>query len=190
MADLRLIAAALAASTTQTTPTLPGGVLAWIVCNSTKRNPIGGWLMLYYWNIYTSVVVGVALFWSNIQSYVPENFANGQRYELFLASAAPAIVLLLAQCAVATFLLCARTWGMLRLLRWTIAAYVVASIISVVIDANTFPDNLFFSGIALATEAIWLAYLFRSTRVRHVFKLHDWDIAVNAIHPPKLKTAS
>lgn len=181
---------ALATSGTQTTPALPGGIIAWIICSRAKRNPIGGWLMFYYWQLYSGVLLAILFFWGNIQSYVPENFESGSKYPLFLASVVPGLFLLLIQCAVATLLLSVRTWNMLTLLRWILLASVLASVSGLIIDVSYFPDNVGMSVIALIPEALWLAYLFASRRVRHVFKLHDWDLAVNSIYPPKLKVAT
>jgi hypothetical protein len=79
---------------------------------------------------------------------------------------------------------------MLKLLRWILCAQVVAAVVGAGIDATYFPDNLILSSLAIVTESLWLAYFFRSTRVRHVFNLQDWDFAVNSIYPPKLKVAT
>ncbi len=189
--DSVLFSTILAATGTQSTPALPGGIIiAWIVCNRNKRNSIGGWLLLYYWQVYSGLAISAALIASNIQSYVPENFESGTRFALFLISALPALILILIEAAVASMLLSARTWDMLILLRWIILAEIVVTLISVAIDAAYFPDNQIFNIWNLTHEVLWLAYFFRSTRVRHVFKLHDWDMAVISIYPEKLKVAT
>jgi hypothetical protein len=185
------LALLLAVSGSQTSPTLPGGaIVAWIICNGRKRNPIGGWLLFYYWQVCAGVLVGALLFSMNIQSYVRENFEDSSRYWLFLASATPALVFMIVQLIVATFLLIARTWDMLRLMRWVLAAGVAVAVLGGVIDFRCFPDNLAFSIIGAASDVLWLAYFFRSERVRHVFILDDWDAAVNVMYPLKLKRAS
>ena len=189
--DSVLFSTILAATGTQSTPALPGGIIiAWIVRNRNKRNSIGGWLLLYYWQVYSGLAISAALIASNIQSYVPENFESGTRFALFLISALPALILILIEAAVASMLLSARTWDMLILLRWIILAEIVVTLISVAIDAAYFPDNQIFNIWNLTHEVLWLAYFFRSTRVRHVFKLHDWDMAVISIYPEKLKVAT
>ena len=102
---------------------------------------------------------------------------------MFLLSAVPTLILWLAQVAVGTILLSARTWDLLNLLRWIIGATVVAEIISIVVNINYYPDNLVFNFLTLVPQTAWLAYFFNSKRVNHVFKTHDWDTAVNLIHP-------
>ena len=135
-----------------------------------------------------------ALFFSlNIQSYVPENFDSTKKYLLFLASAVPDLALYLVMVGVGTILLSARTWDILKLLRWVIAISVLVKIVAAAVDVTYFPDSLdlnFLSYLSIVTESIWLAYLFRSTRVKHVFKSHDWETAVNSIYPlqPKIAT--
>jgi len=174
----------------QTTPTLPGGIIAWIICNAQKRHAVGGWLLFYYWQVYGTLVLSAVFFGLNIQSYVPENFENKTRFALFLAAAVPGLLLILIQTVVATFSIGVQTPDMLKVLRVVLAAQVLAGIIEVAIDSMNFPDNLFLSIYTLLQESLWLAYFFRSKRVRHVFGLQDWDIAVNSIYPPKLKAAT
>ena len=123
----------------------------------------------------------------NIQSYVPENFDSSSKFALFLASTMPGLLLFVVKCAVATLLLSARTWDMVKLLRWVMAAELSTNVIGTVIDAAYFPDNVALNFLTIIPGLIWLAYMFRSTRVRHIFNLHDWDVAVNSIYPLKLK---
>lgn len=180
-----------AGSGSQYSPTFsPGLLIAWLVCNGRKRNPIGGWLLYFYWQLYSGLLISAVLFGTNIQSYVPENFENTRVFALFLASAVPGLLLFVVKCAVATLLLSARTWDMLTLLRWTMVAELAAAVLGAGLDAAYFPDNLGLSFLTIVPGVLWLAYFFRSARVRHVFHLHDWDVAVNSIHPLKLKIAT
>ncbi len=179
-----LLLALFAASSNGYTPTLPGGIIAWIVCNARKKHEFGGWLLFFYWQLYSGIVLTLVFFSMNFQSYVPDNFDDPSRYYWFLASAAPTIVILALQAAVATILISVRTWDLLRLLRWLIAGQVVAASIGTLIDIKYFPDNVALGIIlTLSPEILWLAYFLKSRRVRHVFKSHDWDVAVNAIYP-------
>jgi hypothetical protein len=170
-------------SSSPAAPTLPGGVIAWIVCYRARRSPIGGWLLFFYWQLYGGLLMTAVFFAINIQSYVPENFDSGEKCALFLLSVVPSLILYLAQIAVGTILLSVRTWDILKLLRWLTAARVFAGVVSMVIDANYFPDNTALNLLTVIPASLWLAYLFRSVRVRHVFKTQDWDIAVNTIYP-------
>jgi hypothetical protein len=175
---------------TQSTPMLPGGIVAWIICNGRKRNPIGGWLLFYYWQLWSGLVVSAVFFALNIQSYVPENFDNGKLFAIFLAASVPTLLVLLVQAVVATMLLSFRTADMLRLLRWTLAASVVAFASGIAIDAKYYPENAVFLTLGLIQETLWMFYFFKSARVRHVFDRHDWDVAVHTIHPLKLKLST
>ena len=131
-----------------------------------------------------------AFFAMNIQSYIPENFDEKEKYLLFLASAVPTLILYLIQLAVGTILLTVRTWYLLKLLRWAIIGEIAAAIVSTAIDAVYFPDNVGLNFLTIVPESLWLAYLFRSARVKHVFQTHDWEIAVNSIYPAKPKMAT
>lgn len=156
---------------------LPGFLIAWLICNSRKRSPIGGWLFFFYWQLYSGLLISAAFFAMNIQSYVAENFENRSQFALFLASSAPGLVLFAVKCAIGTILLSARTWDMLKLLRWGMVAELAADGLGAGIDALYFPDNLplsFF--LTIVPNLLWLAYFFRSERIKHIFYLHDWDV--------------
>jgi hypothetical protein len=185
--------ALFAASSTSGSPNsptyLPGSLIAWLICNGRKRSPIGGWLFFFYWQLYSGLLLSVGLFATNLQSYVPENFENSRQFGLFILSTVPVLVFFAVKCAVGTLLLSARTWDMLRLLRWVMVAEVAAATLGAVIDAAYFPDNLPLSFLTIIPDLLWLVYFFRSDRVRHIFYLHDWDVAVNSIHPLKMKMA-
>lgn len=109
---------------------------------------------------------------------------------MFMASVVPSLILYLAQVAVGTILLSVRTWDLLQLLRWVTAGQVLGAILSLVIDSSYFPDNVALNFLTLVPESLWLAYLFKSARVKHVFKTHDWEVAVNTIHPEQPKAAT
>jgi len=188
-----LFLAALAANSNQYTPTFPGAgaIIAWIVCSARKRQAVGGWLLFFYWQLYSGVIMTFVFFLISFQSYVPENFHSPSRYYLFLASVLPTLVIFSLQVAVGTALISVRTWDLLVLLRWLILAQVVAAGISTAIDIKYFPDNVGLGIMfTLAPEALWMAYFFKSKRVQHVFRWHDWDVAVHTMYPTQIKIAS
>jgi hypothetical protein len=174
-----------AATNNQYTPTFPGGIIAWIVCNARKRQEYGGWLLYFYWQLYSGVIMTTVFFCINFQSYVPENFGDERsRYYWFLLSTVPSLVFFALQVAVATVLISVRTWDLLRLLRGLICAQVVAAFVGLMIDAKLFPENIALNMMfTLVPYTFWLAYFYVSKRVRHVFQTHDWDAAVEMIHP-------
>jgi len=174
-----------ATGSNQFTPTFPGAIVAWIVCNTRKKYEFGGWLLFFYWQLYSGVVMTTIFFLINFQSYVPENFGrHPATYYWFLASALPNLVIFVLQVAVGTILLSVRTWDLLVLLRGLIAAQVIATIAAIVIDVKYFPENVALNIVTmLVPQAAWLAYFCVSKRVRHVFQAHDWDTAVESFYP-------
>jgi hypothetical protein len=182
----------LAASTSSSnyTPTAPGGLFVGIMCYRARRSQVGGWLLFFYWQLYSGVLLTALFFSINLQSYIPENFDSHTKYLLFIISTVPAIILVLIQVGIGTLLLCVRTWDLLKLLRWLIAAEIALACLSTAIDASYFPDNVALNFLTIIPQSLWLAYLFRSKRVKHVFKSHDWEIAVNSIYPPELKAVT
>ena len=165
-------------------PAFPVGIIACIVCNMRKRSEFGGWLLFFYWQLYSGAVLTVFLFLRNFQAYVPENFAShASRHNWFMITAGSTIVILALQVAVGTMLIVVRSWDMVQFLRILLAAQVVAMVGAIIVDANYFPNYVAIRVGSLISECIWMAYFFMSDRVQHVFKYHDWETAVEAIHP-------
>lgn len=188
MSMMSLIFLVLAASSNNSgyTPTFPaGGLIAWLICNSTKRQQIGGFLMLYYWQLYSGALMTIIFLGLGFQSYVPESFDEPRRYYLFLISVVPTLLVLALEIAVATMMVSVRTWDMLKLLRWLMVAGLVFAGVGTIVDIDYFPDNLPFDALTIIPSTFWLLYFFLSRRVKHVFKLHDWDTVVATWYPPK-----
>jgi hypothetical protein len=165
-------------------PAFPVGIVAGIVCNMRKRSEFGGWLLFFYWQLFSGAVLTVFLFLRNFQTYVPENFAtHASIHHWFMITAVSTIVILALQVAVGTMLIVVRSWDMLQFLRILLAAQVVALFAALIVDANYFPNGVAYRVGSLISEGIWMAYFFMSERVRHVFKCHDWETAVETIYP-------
>jgi hypothetical protein len=165
-------------------PAFPVGIIACIVCNMRKRSEFGGWLLFFYWQLYSGAVLTIFLFLGNFQAYVPENFAtHASKHHWLMITAVSTIVILALQIAVGTMLIVVRSWDMLQFLRILLAAQIVAMLAALIVDANYFPNYVPYRVGGLISEGIWMAYFFTSDRVRHVFKVHDWETAVETIHP-------
>ena len=165
-------------------PAFPVGIIACIVCNMRKRSEFGGWLLFFYWQLFSGSVFTVVLFLKNFQAYVPENFVtHASKHHWFTITAVSTIVILALQLAVGTMLIVVRSWDMLQFLRILLAAQIVAMLATLIVDANYFPNYVAYRVGGLISEGIWMAYFFMSDRVRHVFKCHDWETAVETIYP-------
>jgi hypothetical protein len=165
-------------------PAFPVGIIACIVCNMRKRGEFGGWLLFFYWQLFSGAMLSVFLFLKNFQTYVPENFAtHAPIHHWFMITAIATIVILALQVAVGTMLIVVRSWDMLQFLRILLAAQVVALFAALIVDANYFPNGVAYRVGGLISEGIWMAYFLMSDRVRHVFKCHDWETMVETIYP-------
>ncbi len=179
--------AAYLAETTKSpgTPGILGPLIAWWICNSNKRNPIGGWLQYFYWTLYGGFLISLLFLAMNSSSYFPEYSGSARDYVLFLASSVPSTVMLFVQVIVGTFLLCIRTAEMLKLLKWTLGLSTVVAVTGIVLDYFYNPVNIAFGSLTLVSEFCWLLYFNRSVRVKHVFEQNNWEVAVLRIYPLK-----
>ena len=179
MLALHGIVALLAASTSNTpTPSLPigGALIWWIICSRRKQQSIGGWLLFYFWQIFSGAALSAILLVSvGYSSYMPEAYDKATDYWLFVLSGAPTVLLLFVHAAAALMLLCVRTWDALVLLRNIVLGQVVFQWFSVAIDTWKFPDDLGLDVIGAIQMSIWVLYLFHSERVERVFKHDNWE---------------
>ena len=165
-------------------PAFPVGIIAIVVCNIRKRSEFGGWLLFFYWQLYSGAILSVFLFYRDFQTYVPENFASHPAtHRWLMAASVSTIVILALQVAVATLLIVVRSWDMLQLLRILLIAQFFAHLGALVVDVSYFPNSIPFRVGGLLSLSFWIAYFFVSERVCHVFKVHDWETAVETIHP-------
>lgn len=172
------------ASNNQFIPAFPVGIIAIVVCNIRKRGEIGGWLLFFYWQLYSGAIVTAFLFHRDFQTYVPENFASHlSTHRWLMAASVTTIVILSLQVAVGTLLVVVRNWDMVQLLRILLVAQFVAFLGALMVDITYFPNAIPLRAGSLISVGFWAAYFFMSDRVRHVFKFHDWDAAVETIHP-------
>lgn len=174
----------LAASNNQFSPGL-GGLVAWIVCNARKRHEMGGWLLFYYWQLYSGSLMTLVMFAGGIHNYVPEHSEDPALYWLAMAAVVPTLVLFAAQVAVGTMLISVRTWELVRLLRTILLLELIAALTGAVIDGIYFPESLPADLLTIVPAIAWLAYWHASRRVRHVFQAHDWDDAVKTFYPER-----
>jgi hypothetical protein len=191
LAPLSAITVILADSNSSTyTPSFPGGgIIAWLICYSQRKKPIGGFLMFYYWSLYAGIFVSLLLFGANLQSYVPESFEDEKLYHSFLLSVVPLLIVYFMQVIVASLMLRVRSWGMLKLLRGLLLAELACALIEVAIHMVHFEDNLPLDAYTVVCTMIWVTYFFISKRVSHVFELNDWEIAVDTFYPPNTPKA-
>ncbi|HEY1938705.1 MAG TPA: hypothetical protein VGJ33_12280 [Candidatus Angelobacter sp.] len=179
MLDIGIIGAFLAASTSSspTAPSFPflGALIWWIICSRRKNRSIGGWLLFYFWQIFSGAALSAILLVSGgYARYMPEVYDNASKYWLFVLSAAPNLLLLFVHAAAALMLLCVRTWDALVLLRNIALCQVTFLWLAVAIDNWKFPNDFELDLMAAIQMSAWLLYLFQSERVERVFKHNNW----------------
>jgi S1-C subfamily serine protease len=127
---------------------------------------------------------------ATIQNYSPERWQSTELYALAIASIALAQLSLIVQAVVATILLKRREWKWVKLLRAVLIGGLICTGIIIVLDSVFFSgDQADFDWLALIWLAIWVAYFFRSERVKDVFLFKEADPVVTAATPLPMQTA-
>ena len=148
-----------------------------------RRRTVGGWLLVYYLQLYTSCVVSLGIFGLVFKKLPPSDWDNAMDYVLFLLSYIPPGLFYLAELLAATWLLMKRALENLRSLRWVLIGAAASNAISLGIDVSLIPEKelIPFHIMAFGFSLIWCAYFFRSRRVRMVFVDHSWDYAIFSV---------
>ena len=69
----------LASSEAPSAPSFPlgGGIIWWIICARRKQHAIGGWLLFYFWQIFSgAALAAILLVTLAYRGYSPEMFAK------------------------------------------------------------------------------------------------------------------
>ena len=159
-----------------------GPVIAIAIAYFSRRQAIGSWLLCYYVQLYSAIVLTTWLFAMSYQHLMPSTWDSALRYVMFLFSVIPLQIARVVELILGTRLLLQRTQERLRDLRWVQVAMLVASSVAVGIDAYFFPvaQEVFVHALALGFSIAWLAYFYRARRVRLVFIEGKWAYEADA----------
>jgi hypothetical protein len=176
-----LIPVAHADGSTATTPPSYGtpGFLFFLIAYFTRKRPIGGWLMLYYWGLYAGGAVTFFLILSTIGNLAPSEWAAipTWRYILAVIASLLPVTFIFAEVVVGSMLLSKRNEATLKLLRLVMTGYLVADAIAIGLNFAIYIKPLEESVLNIYSAvlgSIWLAYFHLSTRVKAVFVTHTW----------------
>jgi len=183
---------ALAQSADSTTQkTAPGAgivgiLIAYWICNSRKRRPIGGWLLYYYMQLFGGALISFSWLFGMLENFNSELWDNPALYTLYLISTIPAYIVTLGEVTVGSMLLSHRFRNP-QTVNWLRIVFVVSfvfGLIALLIDSAHWPESIAFDLLPVVGSILWFLYFTRSKRVQLVFKERNWD--PNIIYPTKL----
>jgi hypothetical protein len=167
----------LAKTGSRSTQSSGGAVLTLIIlwiCVRRKKKEIGGWLLLFYIQLYLGIFITIITSISSYTAFMPSSWAYFKVYALFLFSSLPSIIIRLSQAVVGTEALRERSYEMIQRLRILLVIDIVFGILSILIDSHFFPHNMIADFVQLIWPVIWLPYFYKSIRVQKVFDTKDW----------------
>jgi hypothetical protein len=151
-----------------------GALIMWWICYHRRQQPIGGWLLYYFIQLYVAFAFALFITLISLENYRPSAWEGSNLYYLFLLSTVPGLIIEIAQVIVATGLLRVRDWRWVSYLKMVLVVHLVFVGIAIAIDAMYFQDSIVFDVLALIWPIIWLPYFSKSKRVERVFKTKDW----------------
>jgi hypothetical protein len=168
----------LAANTPAAQNPVGGGLFVGLgIAYLARRREIGGWLLYFYLQLYSSLLFTLLLLPAELANLAPSAWEETGQYAWYLLSTLPPQMSTIAEVVIATYILFNRSQSGVSLLKRALLSLVITSIASTGIDLIYFPDgvNLFFDGLTLFFASVWLTYFNRSSRVRMVFVERSWN---------------
>lgn len=171
-----------------TNPVGAGLSLGLAIAFLARRRPIGGWLLYFYLQLYSSFLVSLFFIHKVIANLNPEVWDSSFLYVLFFLSTAPGLITYVTEIILGTMLLFHRNARNVQRLKMALLALIVTSGASLGIDLSYFNDfhNISFDIFTLIFACVWTIYFWRSKRVRLVFIERSWDWAT--VSAPRVLT--
>ena len=176
---------------TAQTPTTGGFLLGFAIAYLTRRSQIGGWLLYYYMQLYSSLLLNTFLTLvtqSGIAQLNPNAWDSAPLYTWYVVSVGPVLLLMAIEAVIATYLLARRNKANVRRLQTVLMLLVAAAGLSLAIDLSFFSAgaSTFFDVLTLVSAVVWYLYFRQSKRVRLVFIEHNWNYAAQQGAKPPL----
>lgn len=166
----------LAADTKTTAPLggVLGALVVWWICSRRKEQPIGGWLLCFYIQLYVNAAVGIISIAASLKGYNPATWNSSPLYWLWVIAVAPRQTLFIAEVVIGSILVKKREWNWINYLKLVFGLNAAFAILAVWVDEAHFQSDLRFAFGNLGYSIIWLLYFWLSSRVRAVFKTKQW----------------
>jgi hypothetical protein len=152
-----------------------GLLIAIAIAFLARRREIGGWLLLYYIQLYGSVLVMGPYLISTALLLSPGQWDRENPYIWFLLGTVPFLAATIAQLGVASLLLYRRTEANVLLLQKVLVALMAFSFVAMMVGGTHVEGGAFVGAWLIWTSAAWAVYFNKSRRVRLVFVDHFWD---------------
>ena len=149
-----------------------------------RKHAIGGWLLLFFWQIFAGCAVTIIQLVKDWHSYTPATWPDANLYLLYMLSFTPRVIALFSISLISVNLLRTFEGRWALILRYALIAYIVAGFVSFVVDMHYFPADRSLTAATLLSPSILLGYTYKSERFWRVFRRHNWDGPFGAASTP------
>jgi hypothetical protein len=149
--------------------------VAWGIAYLTRRRPIGGWLLYFYFQLYLSLLFSLIFLPGIIANINPAGWDSSRRYAMFITSTVPVIATQWFEVFTATRMLIQRNARSVWTLRVALYSLVICTGIAIYIDIGYFDSNAVFDIMSCVFAVIWSEYFRKAARVKQVFVDHNFS---------------
>jgi hypothetical protein len=143
----------------------------------TRKFMIGGWLLLYYCQVYGGLFFTIFMIVLSWQDYLPSGWEDKGLYGLFIISTIPSLLILFIEAIIASLLLQKRNQNShyINFLKKVLITAACVDGLSALIDAIYFPNNFDLKLVVGVVNLFWFFYFKHSRRVFFVFLNPSWN---------------
>lgn len=149
-----------------------GTVVIGFFCYLSRREPLGGWLRLFFWQVFLGSVVTIALF--DPAFFHPTKWNSIGTYAIAAVLFFPTLIAKAAVCVISVLLVWKKSWVWVRYMRITLWFDAAWQAIGVLVYGLVYDQNVIFQCMTTIGPIIWLAYFYKSSRVIQVFRDKTW----------------
>lgn len=154
----------------------PASSLAWlgaVVAAFRRKQPIGGWLFFFFWQVVAGCAVTVA--YTDWSRFTPRTWGDQTQYLVFVLATAPKVATLITLAALGVMLMRTYDWRWVLVIKYTLIIFAIFGGISVAADLRFFPSRVAADVGLLIFPVAFAIYFNVSVRVRGVFRDRMWN---------------
>ena len=138
-----------------------------------RKHAFGGWLLWFLGQVFLGGIVALFLLLADLRNYLPGAWDQPKLYFFFLLSTIPSYLAVVWLMVAAVAMVKTADYEWLLRMRIALALQIFCGLMALAIDAAFFRGNARLEVLRLVFPAIFLPYLFLSSRVAHVFRTKD-----------------
>ena len=174
---------ALFASTDSVFKTASHYLIFWVaiilgICYARRNKAIGGWLLFYFIQLYSSFFLAVSIIVANSSKYIQSSWASPKQYFLYLWRTIPIDIMTISLIILSFWMIPRgkRNWKIIKILKLVLSLEIIFLITTNIGTIYWRQRQWRLSFIlTLIWLLVWLSYFAFSKRIKSVYLTKNWE---------------